>query len=76
MSYIGRVTIAANQLVNTVLNGWPDETLSSRAHRQHLKGNSFWRNFINKLFYWQSDHCRGAHRDELERRQYPEDYRG
>lgn len=33
MTYANKVLIAADQFVNALLAGWPDETLSSRAFR-------------------------------------------
>lgn len=69
MNYFLRVLVGFNQLVNTLLGGWPDETLSSRAYRQHLRGRNFLRNFINTLFFWQNDHCKLAYEEELDRLQ-------
>ena len=33
MTYGKRTLIAVDQLINTLLGGWPDETLSSRCYR-------------------------------------------
>ena len=33
MTYGKRTLIAFDQLINTLLGGWPDETLSSRCYR-------------------------------------------
>ena len=33
MTYGKRTLIAVDQLLNTLLGGWPDETLSSRCYR-------------------------------------------
>ena len=70
-----QVLIALDQLVNTLIGGWADETISSRAYRRHVDGRPGWANLINRIFYWQSNHCRGAYRDERERRQYPPEFR-
>lgn len=72
VKYFLRVLIACNQLINALLGGMPDETLSSRAHRQHLKGNNVLRNLINSLFFWQQDHCFLAYQEELFRYQFKE----
>lgn len=75
--YIKQNLIAFDQLVNTLLCGMADETLSARAYRMQEKGHKYWgwtASFINKLFFWQANHCRGAWRDEIERRQYPDSY--
>jgi hypothetical protein len=69
---------AIDQVVNTMLGGWADETLSSRAYRMEQKGHKYWgwtASAINKLFFWQSNHCRGAYRDERERRHLPPEIR-
>ena len=64
-AYAKSVCIAADQLINAVLGGRPSETLSVRAYRLGvLDGRTGWRRvvwFINKLFFWQRNHCRGAY---------------
>ena len=69
-----QVLIAVDQLINTLLAGHADETLSSRAHRMREKHHPHWgwtANAIDRLFFWQADHCADSHRAELERRQAP-----
>lgn len=34
--------IAADQLINTLLGGMADETLSARAHRMRTKEHKYW----------------------------------
>lgn len=64
--------IALDQLANTLLAGYADETLSSRAWRHHLDGSRSWpRWLIDPLFFWQEEHCRTAYESELERRHLP-----
>jgi hypothetical protein len=75
------VVIAADQMVNALLRGDPDETLSSRAYRMHLKGHPYWgwlANAIDALFFWQRAprHCERAYLSEVERRQFPDVYAG
>ena len=74
-AYAKSVGIAADQLINAVLGGWPDETFSARAYRIGvLDGRKGWRRvvwFINKLFFWQRNHCRGAYAKERERKYRP-----
>ena len=64
-AYAKSVGIAADQLINAVLGGRPSETLSVRAYRFGvLDGRTGWRRvvwFINTLFWWQKNHCRGAY---------------
>lgn len=71
------ILIAIDQLINTILMGAPDETLSARAHRMREKQQPYWgwlASFINMLFFWQKDHCRGAWLEEIRRKQYPPEY--
>lgn len=73
-TYVMKVLIAVDQLANAVRGGHPDETLSAAAHRRHLEGRSGWRNLINALFWWQEDHCRDAHINEMARKHLPNAY--
>ena len=72
VAYAKSVGIAADQLINAVLGGRPSETLSVCAYRLGvLDGRTGWRRvvwFINKLFFWQRNHCRGAYAKERVRR--------
>ena len=75
------MAIAIDQLANAVLRGDPDETLSSRAYRMHMKGQRYWgwlANAIDALFFWQRAprHCERAYLSEVERRQFPDAYAG
>lgn len=59
--YVINLLITLDQLVNTILRGNPDETLSSRAHRMRAKGHPAWgwaAGAIDTLFFWEADHCR------------------
>lgn len=53
-----------------IFNGSPDETISGRAYRQgYLLGDRRWlksRNLINRVFFWQPDHCRASHKKDVE----------
>ena len=78
MNWLHQVLVALDQLINAILNGFADETLSSRAYRAQLKGHRYFgwtANAINALFYWQANHCRGAFVAERERRQLPPEFR-
>ena len=70
-----QVLIALDQLVNTLLGGMADETLSARAWRHKLDGSRSWPCWlIDKLFFWQDGHCRQAYESEVLRRQLPDAY--
>lgn len=48
-------------VINALLGGAIDETLSSRAHRMRGKGQKYWgwaADAIDLLFFWQDGHCR------------------
>ena len=70
-----QVLIALDQLINTLIWGMADETLSARAHRHALKDRKWPEKIINALFFWQPDHCRQAYESELERTQVPKESR-
>ena len=70
------VAIAVDQLFNALCNGWPDETLSSRAFRDDRDGVRSWpRKLIDGLFCWQKHHCKRSYESEREGRQLPPELR-
>lgn len=76
MSYAKKLSIAIDQLLNTILGGWPDETLSSRAWRWDNTGVCVWpRRIIDFLFFWEKDHCYASYVSEREGRQLPPELR-
>ena len=66
-----QVAIAFDQLLNALLGGMADETLSARAHRT----GSVLEPLIDALFFWQADHCFESYLSEKERKQLPQEYR-
>ena len=76
MSYARRILIAVDQLLNAILNGWPDETLSSRAWRWERDGVRSWpRKLIDIIFFREENHCRESYESEREGRQLPPELR-
>ena len=76
MTYCKAVLIAADQLVNALLAGWPDETLSSRAWRWEKDGVRSWpRRVIDRLFFWEKNHCYQSYISERDGRQLPPELR-
>lgn len=71
--------VAFDQLVNTIVyikgDGWgySDETLSARAYRLREQSSIPYK-LINKIFFWQHDHCHGAYSNEMGRKQLPVEY--
>ena len=78
MPYWLNLFVAIDQLLNALLAGAPDETLSSRAYRADRDGKWFGRLFrpaIDVLFFWQPRHCYQAHLAEVQRKQYSSNFR-
>ncbi len=78
MTWPCRMLIALDQLLNTLLGGWPDETLSSRAWRWELAGVRSWpRRLIDSLAALLGDHnhCRSSWESERTARQLPPEFR-
>ena len=72
--YLLQILVAIDQLLNTIVGGYADETLSARAHRMRIKGQPYWgwtANAIDELFFWQDGHCELAYLSEVKRRQFP-----
>ena len=76
MKYYHKVGLALDQLLNAILGGYPDESVSARAYRWDRDGKRSWpKKCINGLFFWQQDHCRSAHHTEVDLRHFPPEYR-
>lgn len=77
--YALQVLIALDQLVNALLGGWADETLSSRAWRMEVKGRPWgrvMRPLIDVLAWpFEHDHCRLSFESERTQRQHPPELR-
>lgn len=64
-----RLLALGSQFLNVVIfNGSPDETVSGRSYRQGvLQGCAKWsrqRQWINKVFFWDEDHCKKSHEQD------------
>ena len=68
-----QILIAFDQLINALLWGYADETLSARAYRHaEIKKDRQWpMKLINSLFFWQENHCEQAYMSEIERAHLP-----
>ncbi|MCL2076775.1 MAG: pseudouridine synthase [Betaproteobacteria bacterium] len=79
MSRGRRILIAIDQLLNAIFNGWPDETLSSRAYRWHKAGKRSWpMRLIDAAFrlIGDKDHCYNSYMSEKQRTHLPPAFRG
>ena len=75
--YLKQVLIAFDQLINALLGGWADESLSAHAWRQHLEGKRNWPYLlIDAILFFDGYHCRTSYESELERTQLPPSMRG
>lgn len=62
-SYLIRVGDALSQLANVVLfDGHPNESMSGRAHRTGSK----WEHVINALLFWDKEHCKNSHQNDID----------
>jgi hypothetical protein len=84
-AYGVQVFIAVDQLCNALIPpidgtlSYADETLSARSYRAHRDGKLLGKitmPVIDLLFWWQGPrHCYHAYRKEIDRKQYPAEYR-
>ena len=52
-AYLHDLLVACDQLLNALLGGWPDETLSSRCWRWHKDGVRSWPcRLIDRTAWW------------------------
>ena len=79
MNWFLSVLIALDQLVNAILGGYPDETLSASAWKGEQEGKplaKFFRPIIDWIFSpFQYEHCYNAYLSELNGSQLPNTYR-
>ena len=76
MTRVKAILIAVDQLLNTLLGGWPDETLSSRCYRWARDGvRACPRRVVDGLFFWETEHCRNAYESERTHMQLPPELR-
>ena len=68
--------IAIDQLLNTLIGGYADETLSSHAYRMELQGKPWGclRRVIDRVFFWQQQHCFQSYLSEKYRKQLPPEF--
>ena len=68
-TYLLHVLVAGDQLLNALIGGFPDETLSSAAYRSYKSGyfwGRVWMPIIDGLFYYIDGpkHCYRAYLSE------------
>jgi hypothetical protein len=65
------ILIALDQLLNTILFGWPDETLSARSYRCY----PFAAKIIDTVLWFDKKHCERSYISEQMRSQLPPEER-
>lgn len=77
--YILNILIAIDQFFNTLIGGYPDETISASCWIGEQQGKilpCFFRPIIDFIFRpFGTDHCRLAYESEVNRLQLPNTYR-
>lgn len=59
-AYFLNILISADQFINTLCGGNPDETISSRVGKRRDAAEKFFARVIDKLFFWQKDHTKNS----------------
>jgi len=73
---MNQLLIAIDQTINAALLGWADETLSSRCYRLSRDGKRQWpRVIIDRIFFWQLEHCKQSYESERKRLHLPPEFR-
>ncbi|MBZ0105435.1 MAG: hypothetical protein K8H84_07360 [Sulfuricella denitrificans] len=75
---IKQFAIALDQALNTLIkleDGWgmADEMLSARAWRLRGQHPEF-HVWLDRIFFWDTDHCEECYQIEKQRKQLPEEY--
>lgn len=77
--WVKQVLLAFDQLINAIIGGWADETVSSRAWRRsaYLRRWQVTRDLIDTVFGWFGDpqHCFESYTSERLRSQFPPELR-
>lgn len=69
MKWFLNLLICVSQGFNAiVLFGNPDETFSARCYRnRHIPKWAFWYRAMNRLYFWQEDHCADSYAEDVAR---------
>ena len=69
-----QIAIAFDQLVNTFLGGYADETMSSRCWRlRDFQPYKILRPVIDTVLFFDPDHCETSYENEISRKYMPAD---
>lgn len=76
--HVKQILIALDQLINALLGGWADCTLSARCY---INSEKYWYaklgvKILDLIFKpWDKEHCKESYESEINRTQLPEDMR-
>jgi hypothetical protein len=76
MRYWLNLAIGFDQLINALLLGYADETLSARLYR-NKDVSIYWftaYKLVNLIFFLQKDHCYSSYLSERDRKHLPSHY--
>jgi hypothetical protein len=69
------IAVAVDQLCNAIFGGYASETISARCWRLRAeRPYGTLQRLIDRLFFWQSDHCRASYEAQVQRRNMPAEY--
>ena len=74
--YTFNVLLGIDQLLNAILGGYADESLSARAYRR--RSEPLWgvvMKVLDRAFFWHKTHCESAYWAERKGRHLPREYR-
>ena len=79
MSILKNFLICQNEAISCLIRldgeyGTPDEMFSARAWRLRASHPNL-HVWVNPFFWWDFDHCRRAYEAEMQRRDFPMEYR-
>lgn len=73
---IKQILIALDQLINAILGGYADETMSSRCWRlKQTQPFKVLRPIIDVIFFLELNHCQASYESEVLRSQEPPEFR-
>ncbi len=73
--YLKQVLLALDQLLNTLIGGWADESFSARCYRNRFNNGWLIMMRIVNLIFFNRKHCQQAYESEKQRTQCPVEYR-
>ena len=67
--------LALDQLLNTLLGGWADESFSARCYRHRYQNGWYAMMLLVNALFFNREHCKLAYQSEKERSHVPVEYR-